>query len=138
MRKALLTLAPIAILAMSPTVALADGTVPGAAGGAITGAVVGGPVGAAIGGIVGAVLGTAVDPPPTQVVAYVDQVQPPPPVVYQGSVVVGQALPAAVPVYPVPETVYQPTNGAVYAYAFVNGQRVIVDTRTNMIVAIAG
>ena len=71
-------------------------------------------------------------------VAYVDQVQPAAPVVLQGNVAVGAALPATVPLYPVPETVYQPAGGAVYAYAFVNGQRVIVDTRTNVIVAIAG
>lgn len=138
MRKALFRLLPAAILSLSPVSAFAAGTVPGAAGGAITGAIVGGPVGAAVGGVVGAILGTAVDPPPTEVVAYVDDAPPPPPVVLHGDLAIGATLPPTVPLYPVPQYVYGPAGADVYAYAIVNGQRVIVDTRTNAIVAFAG
>jgi Protein of unknown function (DUF1236) len=138
MRRFILAAAPAALLAISPVVAEAAGTVTGAAGGAVAGAVVGGPVGAAVGGVIGAILGTAIDPPPARVVAYVQTVEPPPPVVLQGDLVVGATLPPSVELYTVPPDVYVPADGHVYAYAIVNGQRVVVDTQTRAVVAIAG
>jgi hypothetical protein len=137
MRKILLVLAPVA-LALAPAAASAAGTVTGAAGGAVTGAIVGGPVGAAVGGVIGAILGTAVDPPPAEVVSYVQTVDAPPPVVLQGNLAIGATLPGTVVLYPVPPDIYVPADGHAYAYAIVNGQRVVVDTRTRAVVAITG
>jgi len=136
MRKFLIAAAPAALLALSPMAASAAGTATGAAGGAVAGAVVGGPIGAAVGGVIGAIIGTAIDPPPQPVVTYVQTAEPPPPVVLQGNVVVGATLPPSVQLYPVPRDVYVPADGHVYAYAIVNGQRVVVDTQTHAIVAI--
>ncbi|MBY5446675.1 DUF1236 domain-containing protein [Rhizobium leguminosarum] len=112
------------------TNALADGAVTGAAGGAITGAIVGGPVGAAIGGVAGGVAGAVVDPPPREVVTYVQQ-QPAPTasVVVQEPIVVGKPLPADVVVTPVPDN-------PKYAYTVVNNQRVIVEPRTHRVVQV--
>lgn len=105
-------------------------TVTGAAGGAVTGAVVGGPVGAAVGGVAGAIVGSAIDPPPQKVVTYVEE-QPAPAAeaVVQDKIVVGQPLPEAVVVTPVPDN---PT----YAYAVVNHERVIVQPKTRRVVKI--
>jgi hypothetical protein len=123
---------------LSPLTASAAGTVTGAAGGAVTGAIVGGPVGAAVGGVIGAILGTAVDPPPPEVVSYVSTVNAPPPVVLQGNLAIGATLPEAVVLYPVPADIYVPADNHAYAYAVVNGQRVVVDTGTRAVVAIVG
>lgn len=102
----------------------------GAAGGAITGAIVGGPIGAAVGGIAGAALGTAIDPPPAEVVTYV-QAQPVPatPVIVERQIEVGQPIPETVVLTPVPEY-------SNYSYAVVNQQRVIVDPQTGTVVQI--
>nr|CAD6422293.1 hypothetical protein REQ54_02345 [Rhizobium sp. Q54] len=107
-----------------------ESTVSGAAGGAVTGAIVGGPVGAAVGGIVGAVAGTAIDPPPREVVTYVQQ-QPVPatPVVVEQEIVVGKPVPETVVLTTVPEAPQ-------YAYAVVNEQRVIVDPQTRVVVEV--
>ncbi|CAD7028622.1 hypothetical protein REJC140_02653 [Pseudorhizobium endolithicum] len=107
-----------------------ESTVSGAAGGAVTGAIVGGPVGAAVGGIVGAVAGTAIDPPPREVVTYVQQ-QPVPatPVVVEQEIVVGKPVPETVVLTTVPEAPQ-------YAYAVVNEQRVIVDPHTRVVVEV--
>ena len=43
-----------------------------------------------------------------------------------------------VTLYPIPSHVYAPEDGHAYAYAIVNGQRVVVDTRTRAVVAIVG
>ncbi|ARO31375.1 MULTISPECIES: DUF1236 domain-containing protein [Rhizobium] len=112
------------------TNALADGAVTGAAGGAITGAIVGGPVGAAVGGIAGGVAGAAIDPPPREVVTYVEQ-QPAPTsrVVVEQPIVVGKPLPADVVVTPVPDN-------PKYAYTVVNDRRVIVEPRTHRVVQV--
>ncbi|TXI04761.1 MAG: DUF1236 domain-containing protein [Rhizobium sp.] len=105
-------------------------TVTGAAGGAVTGAVVGGPVGAAVGGVTGAIVGSAIDPPPEKVVTYVqEQPMPSAEAVVQDKIVVGQPLPEAVVVTPVPDN---PT----YAYAVVNHERVIVQPKTRKVVKI--
>ncbi len=138
MRKILLSIVSASAVALTPVTAFAAGTVTGAAGGAITGAIVGGPVGAAVGGVIGAVIGTAIDPPPAEVVTYVESAKAPPPVVLRGNLVVGATLPADVELYPIPNHVYEPAHGHVYAYAIVNGQRVVVDTRTHVVVAIVG
>jgi hypothetical protein len=136
MRKFLMLSVSTAFLALLPAIASAQsGTTSGAVGGAITGAIVGGPVGAVIGGVIGAVVGTVVQPPPATVVTYV-ATQNVPPVVLQGNVVVGATLPQTTVLYPVPREVYLPADNRVYTYAFVNGQRVIVDANTRVIVAI--
>src|SRR3954470_20469754 len=84
--------------------AYAGGAVTGAVGGAATGAIVGGPVGAAVGGIVGGVTGATLDPPPREVVTYVQQAPAPTQsVVIEEPVTVGAALPADVLITPVPE-----------------------------------
>jgi hypothetical protein len=105
-------------------------TVNGAAGGAVTGAIIGGPVGAAVGGVVGAVAGTAIDPPPERVVSYVREAPAPADtVVIQEKVVVGQALPQAVVVQPIPDN-------PKYAYAVVNKQRVIVEPSSRKVIQV--
>jgi hypothetical protein len=136
MRKSLVPLAAAVALGLTPAAAFAAGTVTGAAGGAVTGAIVGGPVGAVVGGTIGAIVGTAVDPPPPEVVTYVETQQPPP-VMLQGDLVVGATLPESVVLYPVPADVYVSADGWAYEYAYVNGHRVVVDPRTRAIVAIA-
>jgi hypothetical protein len=124
-----------AALAAPPALA-GTGTLTGAAGGAVAGAVGGGPVGAAVGGIVGAVVGTAVEPPPVEVVSYVEDRPLPPPVMLEGDVVVGATLPPSVALYPVPPSVHGDSDGPVYAYAVVNGHTVIVDPQTYVVVDI--
>lgn len=125
-------LASCAIVAASfATGAVAqEGTASGAAGGAVTGAIVGGPVGAAVGGVAGAALGTAIDPPPQEVITYVEE-QPVPatPVVVEHEVVVGKPLPETVVLTPVPDHTQ-------YSYAVVNEQRVIVDPETRTVVQV--
>ncbi|MDO1580611.1 DUF1236 domain-containing protein [Rhizobium oryzicola] len=129
MRKLVLT-SVAALAATFGTAAFAQqSTVSGAAGGAVTGAIVGGPVGAAVGGIAGAALGTAIDPPPREVVTYVQEQPAPAPVVVQEEVVVGKRVPDTVVLTPVPQH-------RDYAYAVVNDQRVIVDPRTHTVVQI--
>ena len=100
------------------------------AGGAAAGAVVGGPVGAVVGGAIGVVAGAAIDPPPREVVTYVEQ-QPAPAqrVVVQEEIVVGKRVPDTVVLQAVPEN----DN---YAYAIVNDERVIVDPQTNTVVQV--
>lgn len=125
----ILTSAAILPLLAVPAIAQ-ESTVNGAAGGAVTGAIVGGPVGAAVGGIVGAVAGTAIDPPPREVITYVQQ-RPVPttPVVVEQEIVVGKPVPETVVLTTVPEAPQ-------YAYAVVNEQRVIVDPQTRLVVEI--
>jgi hypothetical protein len=136
--KTLVPIAASALLLLAPAAASAAGTATGAAGGAVTGAIVGGPVGAAVGGVIGAIIGTAIDPPPPQVVAYVEAQQPAPEVVLQGNLAVGATIPDTVVLYPIPPDVYVPSDNHVYAYAYINGQRVIIDTETHAIVALVG
>jgi uncharacterized protein YraI len=63
--------------------------------------------------------------PAPEVISYVTQ-QAVEPVMVDGEVMVGAALPAAVPVYPVP--------ASPYVYAYVNGQRVLVEPAARRIV----
>ncbi|MBX5012487.1 DUF1236 domain-containing protein [Rhizobium lentis] len=129
MYKILLVSSALALSSLA-TNALADGAVTGAAGGAITGAIVGGPVGAAVGGIAGGVAGAAIDPPPREVVTYVEQ-QPAPTsrVVVEQPIIVGKPLPADVVVTPVPDN-------PKYAYTVINDRRVIVEPRTHRVVQV--
>jgi uncharacterized protein YraI len=102
------------------------GAAAGVAGGVIAGAVLGGPIGAAIGGVAGAAIGAAIDPP-QRVSTYVVE-QPAEQVLLEGEIVVGARLPELVTLQPVPDYDYH--------YAVVNGQRVLVDPQTRVIVYI--
>lgn len=129
MYKVLLVSSALALSSLA-TNALADGAVTGAAGGAVTGAIVGGPIGAAVGGVAGAVAGAVIDPPPREVVTYVEaKPAPPQAVIVQQPIVVGKPLPAEVQVVPVPEN-------PKYAYTVVNNQRVIVEPETHRVVQV--
>lgn len=98
----------------------------GVVGGAVTGAVVGGPVGAVVGGVVGGMAGAVVDPP-AEVTTYV-RTQPGTSYTYDGQIVVGQPLPSAVTVYEVPK--YDR-----YSWAYVNGQRILVDRSSRKVIS---
>ncbi len=124
-------IATVAVATMISGAAFAQSsTVNGAAGGAVTGAIVGGPVGAAVGGVTGAIIGTAIDPPPQKVVTYVREAPAPEArVVVKEKVVVGQPLPQAVVVTPVPEN-------PKYSYAIVNDERVIVEPSSRKVIQV--
>ncbi|RWX04489.1 DUF1236 domain-containing protein [Rhizobium hidalgonense] len=118
------------VLLASTSAFAQSSTVTGAVGGAATGAIVGGPVGAAVGGIVGGVAGSVIDPPPQQVVTYVQQAPiPSERVVVKEKVVVGQPLPETVVVTPIPDD-------PKYAYAIVNDQRVIVEPSSRKVIQV--
>ena len=103
------------------------GTVPGAVGGAVAGALVAGPVGAVIGGVAGATLGHTVAPP-NEVKTYVTTQQVDS-VRYDGKIAVGQTVDG--------DTIWRevPTNPK-YRWAYLNGQRVVIETEGRHIVAI--
>lgn len=126
MRAIFMAAAASALLFTAPAFADGTGMAAGMAGGAATGAVLGGPVGAAIGGAAGGLIGAAM--PPREVDTYVVQ-QPAPSVAYQGQVVVGEPLPEAVVVQPVPQ--YD-----TYSYAVVNGRHVIIDRGSRKVVKV--
>ena len=127
MNRTLITLSAVMLGALGTAASAQEGTVSGAAGGAVTGAIVGGPVGAAVGGVVGAIAGTALDPPPAQVVTYVQQQPVAQSVVVEQPIVVGKPVPQEVVLTPVAE---DPR----YSYTIVNEQRVIVDPQTRTVV----
>jgi len=139
MRKLVLCLTVCGAAALS-TVALAqtttttvvtpkpsEGAAVGVVGGAAAGAAVGGPVGAVVGGVVGGVAGALTDPP-AEVRTYV-QSQSVPVVTYDGRLVGGQPLPSAITVYDIPN---QPR----YSWAYVNGQRIVVERSNRHIVGV--
>ena len=107
-----------------------DAAITTGVGGAVTGAVIGGPVGAAGGGVRGFTAGAARNPPPREVVTYVEE-QPVPQtrVVVQERVKVGATLPEDIVIERVP-------NNDKYAFAFVNDQRVIIEPRSRRVVKI--
>lgn len=107
-----------------------DAAITTGVGGAVTGAFIGGPVGAAVGGVLGFTAGAAINPPPREVVTYVEE-QPVPQtsVVVEERVAVGATLPEDVVMERVPDN-----DG--YAYAFVNDQRVIIDPETRRVIKI--
>lgn len=107
-----------------------DAAITTGVGGAVTGAFIAGPVGAVVGGVLGVTAGAAINPPPREVVTYVEaQPAPPQAVVVQQPIVVGKPLPAEVQVVPVPEN-------PKYAYTVVNNQRVIVEPETHRVVQV--
>lgn len=93
------------------------GAIGGGAVGAATGAIVGGPVGAVIGGVAGAILGTAAAVPEPAVEYVV--ANPVEPVMIEGGVSEGAALPGDVVLTPIPD---HPE----HAYVYVDGRPVIV------------
>jgi len=94
--------------------------------GAAAGALIGGPVGAAAGAAIGGALGGIADPG-KQVVTYVVD-NPVEPVFLTGETVVGAQIPAEVTLTPVPDSQF--------AYLYLNGQPVIVETESRQIVQI--
>jgi hypothetical protein len=103
------------------------GTLPGAVGGAVAGALVAGPVGAVIGGVAGATLGHTVAPP-SEVKTYVTTQQVDS-VRYDGKIAVGQTVDG--------DTVWREVpSSPKYRWAYLNGQRVVIETENRHIVAI--
>jgi len=103
-------------------------TATGAANGARTGGRAAGPVGEIVGGTVGAAVGAAVEIP-NAVITSIQGVREPPVVTIEEPVVVGEPLPAAVEVLPVP-------GYTDYRYAVVNNHRVIVEPRTRRVIRV--
>jgi hypothetical protein len=95
--------------------------------GARTGGAVAGPVGEIVGGTVGAAVGAAIEIPNAVITSIPDDRVPS--VTIQDRVVVGEPLPAAVEVRPVP-------GYSDYRYAVVNDRRLIVDPRTRRVIRI--
>ena len=102
-------------------------TTAGAVNGARTGGAVAGPIGEIVGGTVGAAVGAAVEIPNAVITSVrgerVDSVT------IEEPVVVGEPLPAAVEVRPVP-------GYTDYRYAVVNDRRLIVDPRTRRVIRV--
>ena len=106
------------------------GAATGMLGGAATGAIVGGPIGAGVGAIIGGVAGGAIDPPPREVVTYVEQApMPAQPVMVEQEIVVGKSVPETVVLTPVPEN-------PAYAYTVINQRRVIVEPKSRTVVQV--
>jgi uncharacterized protein YraI len=105
------------------------GAIAGGTAGAVAGAIIAGPLGAAVGGVAGAAAGGMAEglsePPPAEVVTYVEA-NPVEPVYLEGEVVVGARLPETVEVREIPQ--YE------YRYVYVNGQPVLVEPGTRRIV----
>jgi hypothetical protein len=95
--------------------------------GAATGGAVAGPVGAAVGGTVGAAVGAGLEIPNAVITSI--QGERAPSVTVRERVVVGEPLPSAVELRPVP-------NYTEYRYAVVNDRRVIVEPKTRKIIKI--
>ena len=106
-----------------------NGAATGMLGGAATGAIVGGPIGAGVGAVVGAVAGGAIDPPPREVVTYVQEQPVQRSVVVEQQISVGRAIPETVVLSPIPQN---PN----YSYAIVNQQRVIVEPQSRKVVQV--
>jgi hypothetical protein len=132
MKKTILAATCVAFAALTANNAYADddAAITTGVGGAVTGAFIGGPVGAVVGGVLGVTAGAAINPPPREVVTYVEQ-QPVPQtrIVVQERVKVGTTLPETVIIERVPDN-------EKYAYAFVNDQRVIIEPRSRKVIKI--
>lgn len=129
--KTLIVATCVALSAFSmPAFADDDAAIVTGTGGAVTGAIVGGPAGAVIGGALGIIAGAAIDPPPKEVVTYVEE-RPVPAQKYivKEEIEVGKTLPEDVVLETVPE------NDA-YAYTVINDRRVIVQRDNHAIVQI--
>jgi hypothetical protein len=113
-----------------PAYADDDAAIVTGAGGAVTGAIVGGPAGAVIGGALGVIAGASLNPPPKEVVTYVEaRPAPTQKYVVEEDLVVGKTLPPDLVLETVPE------NDA-YAYTVINDRRVIVQRDNHAIVQI--
>jgi hypothetical protein len=131
MKKTLILATCVAFSAASlPAYAGDDAAIVTGTGGAVTGAIVGGPVGAVIGGALGMTAGASLNPPPKQVVTYVEE-RPVPAQKYvvKEKIVVGNTLPDDVVLEAVPEN-------EAYAYTVINDRRVIVQRDNRAIVKI--
>ena len=109
---------------------LFDGAAGGAGVGAVIGALIAGPLGAAIGAGIGGGVGVVADAAivvPNEIRTYVIA-QPPTPVLLNGEVVIGAQVPTVVTLNPIPN--YN------YASAYINGQWVIVDPTSRLIVGL--
>ncbi|HYE43038.1 MAG TPA: DUF1236 domain-containing protein [Caulobacteraceae bacterium] len=104
-----------------------ESTAAGALTGAAAGAAIGGPVGAAVGAVTGAAVG-AIAAPPKEVRTYVTT-QRVAPVAYNHEIIVGRPLPGEVTLLEVPSY-------PKYRWAYINGQRVVIDADTRTVVAI--
>jgi hypothetical protein len=124
--KLTVSLTAVALLASSAAFAQST-TATGAANGARTGGDLAGPVGEIVGGTVGAAVGAAVEIPNAVITSI--QGERVPSVVVQERVVVGEPLPPAVELRPVPRYTE-------YRFAVVNDRRVIVDPRTRRVIRI--
>jgi hypothetical protein len=102
-------------------------TATGAANGAAAGGNVAGPVGEIVGGTVGAAVGAGLEIP-NAVITSIDAERAPS-VTVRERVVVGEPLPPAIELRPVP-------SHAEYRYAVVNDRRVIVEPRTRRVIKI--
>lgn len=102
-------------------------TVEGANNGAAAGGAVGGPVGAAVGGTVGAAVGLGLEIPNAVITSVTGANAPS--VTVRERIVVGEPLPEAVELRPVP-------SHTEYSYAVVNDRRVIVEPRTRKVIKI--
>lgn len=123
-----LTVSLIAVSLLASGTAFAQSTTAtGAVNGARTGGEVAGPVGEIVGGTVGAAVGAAVEIPNAVITSI--QGERVPSVTVQERVVVGEPLPPAVELRPVPRYTE-------YRYAVVNDRRVIVDPRTRRVIRI--
>ena len=125
-RKLTLSLIAASLLASSAAFAQST-TATGAASGARTGGEIAGPVGEIVGGTVGAAVGAAVEIPNAVITSI--QGERAPSVVVRERVVVGEPLPPAVELRPVPRYTE-------YRYAVVNDRRVVVDPRTRRVIKI--
>jgi hypothetical protein len=125
--KLVVSLMAVSLLASGSALAQST-TATGAVNGARTGGAVAGPVGEIVGGTVGAAVGAVVEIP-NAVITSVQGVREPSAVTIEEPIVVGEPLPVAVEVLPVPGYVD-------YRYALVNNQRVIVDPRTRRVIRV--
>lgn len=125
-RKLTASLIAASLLASSAAFAQST-TATGAVNGARTGGEIAGPVGEIVGGTVGAAVGAAVEIPNAVITSI--QGERAPSVVVRERVVVGEPLPPAVELRPVPRYTE-------YRYAVVNDRRVIVDPRTRRVIKI--
>jgi hypothetical protein len=123
-----LTVSLIAASLLASGAAFAQSTTAtGAVNGARTGGEVAGPVGEIVGGTVGAAVGAAVEIPNAVITSI--QGERVPSVTVQERVAIGEPLPPAVELRPVPRYTE-------YRYAVVNDRRMIVDPRTRRVIRI--
>jgi hypothetical protein len=124
--KTRLAISLVAVSLLASSAAFAQSTTEqGARDGARAGGDIGGPIGAMVGGTVGAAVGAGLEIP-NAILGGLPRSES---VVVEERVVVGEPLPPAVVLRPVP-------NYTEYRYAVVNDRRVIVDPRTRRVIKI--